>query len=144
MFAQHRDGREVAGAAVGGTVGVDAAAVGVLRRRAGAVDGRVRLDVARQPLAVRADVADFDEVPVEQRRAATLTFQFCAYGGFAAASMREDRRGPDERVRARDRRVPAYGFWKFRPAPLNWLNCAHGIELIGTCEAVPAPFWNWS
>jgi ABC-type oligopeptide transport system substrate-binding subunit len=26
------------------------------------------------------------------------------------------------------------------PAPLNWLNCAQGIALIATCEAVPAPF----
>ena len=39
---QHRDGREIAGAAVRRAVGVDAPAVGVLRRRARAVHRRVR------------------------------------------------------------------------------------------------------
>jgi hypothetical protein len=39
---------------------------------------------------------------------------------------------------------PRYGFWKFSPAPLYWTNCAQGTALIATCDAVPAPFWNWS
>ena len=64
---QHRDRREVTSPAVAGAVGVEPPPVCVLRRRAGPVDGRVGLDVARQVCALGADVADLHEVLVEER-----------------------------------------------------------------------------
>ena len=64
---QHRDRGVVAGAAVGRAVGVDAATVRVLRGGPGPIHGRIRFHVARQMLRVGANVADFEEVFVEQR-----------------------------------------------------------------------------
>ena len=141
--AQHRDGREVAGAAVGRAVGVEPAAVGVLRRRAGTEDRRVRFDVARQVASRGADVARLDQVAAEQR-ALHADVPVLHRRRLGVRVEREDRRRPDEGVRRRRSTRPRYGFWKLRPAPLYWLNCAHGVALIATCDAVPAPFWNWS
>ena len=65
--SQHRDRREIAGAPVGGTVGVDPSAVGVLRRGARTVDRGIGFDVARQIPSGRADVADLDEISLGER-----------------------------------------------------------------------------